>query len=148
MNAWFEVKESTIQGKGAFAAQLIPKGMRIIEYTGERISEEEAQRRYDDAAMNRHHTFLFDLEDGTCLDGAVNGNESIYINHSCDPNCVPEIENGKIFIYALRDIKPGEELCYDYAYEREGEDNEDAIYPCRCGSGKCRGTILAPKEEV
>lgn len=144
MNDWFEVRDSPIQGRGAFARKRIPKGTKIIEYTGERITEEEAQARYDDEGMERHHTFLFDLDDGTCLDGAVGGNESIYINHSCDPNCEPENEDGHIIIYAIRDIEPGEELFYDYAYEPE-EDDDGSIYPCRCGSGKCRGTILARK---
>jgi SET domain-containing protein len=97
--------------------------------------------------MDRHHTFLFDLEDGTCIDGASGGNQSIYINHSCEPNCEPRVEDGHIYIYALRDIREGEELCYDYAYEREA-DEKDALYPCRCGSPRCRGTILAPKEEA
>lgn len=142
----FELRESTIQGRGAFATRRIRKGTRIIEYTGERITQDEADERYDDEAMGRHHTFLFTLDDDTVIDAAVDGNEARFINHSCDPNCQALIEGDKIFIYALKDISPGTELVYDYAYERaEGMDEEsEALYVCRCGAKDCRGTILAP----
>jgi SET domain-containing protein len=142
----FELRRSPIQGQGAFATRRIRKGTRIIEYTGERISQEEADKRYDDESMSRHHTFLFTLDEDTVLDAAVDGNEARFINHSCDPNCQALIEDEKIFIYALRTIEPGEELAYDYAYERvEGMDEEsEQLYMCRCGAKNCRGTILAP----
>jgi uncharacterized protein len=142
----FELRESPIQGRGAFATRRIRKGTRIIEYTGERITQKQADERYDDEAMGRHHTFLFTLDENTVIDAAVGGNEARFINHSCDPNCQALIEDKKIFIYALKDIAPGEELVYDYAYERaEGMDEEsDKLYVCRCGAKNCRGTILAP----
>lgn len=142
----FELRQSPIQGRGAFATRRIRKGARIIEYTGERITQDEADKRYDDEAMGRHHTFLFTLDEKTVIDAAVNGNEARFINHSCDPNCQALIEDDKIFIYALKDISPGEELSYDYAYERaEGMDEEsEKLYVCRCGAKDCRGTILAP----
>jgi SET domain-containing protein len=145
----FELRRSSIQGRGAFATQRIRKGARIIEYTGEIISVEESDKRYDDGAMGRHHTFLFSLDNGYVIDGAVNGNEAAYINHSCDPNCEAVDVKGKIFIEALRTIYPGEELCYDYAYEREGfEDAKwEKLYVCRCGAANCRGTILAPPKK-
>ncbi|WP_224368228.1 SET domain-containing protein [Hyalangium versicolor] len=142
----FELRESPIQGRGAFATRRIRKGSRIIEYTGEHITQDEADERYDDEAMGRHHTFLFTLDDNTVIDAAVDGNDARFINHSCDPNCQALIEGKKIFIYALKDIALGEELVYDYAYERaEGMDEEsEALYLCRCGAKDCRGTILAP----
>lgn len=143
----FELRPSPIQGLGAFATRRIRKGARIAEYTGERISQEEADARYDDAAMERHHTFLFNVDEHTVVDGAHGGNESRFINHSCAPNCQAFIEeDDRIFIYALRDIAPGEELLYDYGYERtEDMDEEDELlYVCRCGAPNCRGTILAP----
>jgi SET domain-containing protein len=142
----FELRQSPIQGNGAFATRRIRKGTRIIEYTGERITQDEADKRYDDEAMGRHHTFLFTLDEKTVIDAAVDGNEARFINHSCDPNCQALIEDDKIFIYALKDISPGEELSYDYAYERaEGMDEEsEKLYVCRCGAKDCRGTILAP----
>ncbi len=142
----FELRPSAIQGTGAFATRRIRKGARIIEYIGERITQEQADQRYDDEAMERHHTFLFNLDDKAVLDAGTVHNESRYINHSCDPNCEALIEKGHIYIYSLRNIEEGEELVYDYAYERT-EDmglESEALYVCRCGSPKCRGTILAP----
>jgi SET domain-containing protein len=145
-NSYFELRRSPIQGRGAFALRKIRKGTRIIEYTGERISNDEADGRYDDDAMSRHHTFLFTLDDDTCVDGGVDGNESRFINHSCDPNCEAVIEDRRIWIEAIRTIQPGEELLYDYQYERDvdGEELDPAQYPCRCGADDCRGTILKP----
>lgn len=141
---FFEVRKSSIQGRGAFATRRIRKGQRIIEYCGERISAAEADRRYDESSMKRHHTFLFTLDCRTVVDGAMNGNESVYINHCCDPNCEAVIEDGRIFIYAKRTIQPGEELSYDYQYERTGQADEELekFYKCSCGSPGCRGSIM------
>ena len=142
---YFELKRSPIQGTGAFAIRPIRAGTRIIEYLGECISHEEADRRYDDASMSRHHTFLFTLDKRTVIDAAVDGNDARFINHSCDPNCESVNRRGRIFIEALRPIAPGEELTYDYRFERDGtEANDDALYVCHCGSARCRGTILVP----
>ncbi len=144
---FFDVRQSGIQGKGAFATSRIRKGQRLIEYTGERISNDEADSRYDETAMRRHHTFLFTVTARTVVDGAINGNESIYINHSCDPNCEAVIDGGRIFIEAVRTIQPGEELVYDYQYERTGEDDDDMekFYKCLCGAPNCRGSIMKSK---
>ena len=124
----------------------IKKGTKIIEYVGERISQKEADRRYDDASMKRHHTFLFALDNGKVIDAAVGGNDARYINHSCEPNCEAIESRSRIFIEALRDIAKGEELYYDYAYERTDATTpeDEALYKCLCGSAKCRGSILAP----
>lgn len=146
---WFEVRSSHIQGFGAFAVRPIPNGTRIIEYTGERITHDEADARYDDTAMERHHTFLFTVDEKTVIDAMREGNDSRYINHSCEPNCETVVEEGRIFIDAIRDIAPGEELFFDYAYERDGNEDPDAEkrYACRCGAKTCRKTILAPPAE-
>jgi SET domain-containing protein len=143
---WFELRRSSIQGRGAFATRRIPKRTRIAEYVGEHISHAEADRRYDDEKMARHHTFLFTLSSRTVIDGAVGGNDSRYINHSCEPNCEAVIEGRRIFIYALRDIAAGEELVYDYRYERDANATEadEKMYVCHCGAPTCRGSILAP----
>jgi SET domain-containing protein len=143
-NEWFVVHDSAIAGKGAFARKLIPKGTRIAEYRGQRIDADEADRRYEDDAMEVHHTFLFALDNGMVIDAAVRGNDSRFINHSCDPNCEAVEEDDRVFIEALRDIKRGEELLYDYAYEREGRMTAawKKLYACRCGAKNCRGTIL------
>jgi len=144
---FFDVRQSGIQGKGAFATTKIRKGQRIIEYTGERISNDEADSRYDETSMRRHHTFLFTVTARTVIDGAINGNESIYINHSCDPNAEAVIDGGRIFIEAIRTIQPGEELVYDYQYERTGENDDEmeTFYKCLCGAPNCRGSIMKSK---
>lgn len=144
---FFDVRQSGIQGKGAFATSRIRTGQRVIEYAGERITNDEADNRYDETAMRRHHTFLFTVTARTVVDGAINGNESIYINHSCDPNCEAVIDGGRIFIEAIRTIQPGEELVYDYQYERTGEDDDDMekFYKCLCGAPNCRGSIMKSK---
>jgi hypothetical protein len=138
------LRRSTIHGLGVYARTEIQKGTRLIEYAGEHISNAEADRRYDDESMPQHHTFLFILNSRTCIDAAVGGNVSRFINHSCDPNCVAWIEGQHIWIDALRDIGEGEELSYDYEYdflpEYTVEDLE--FYGCRCGSPKCRSTIV------
>ena len=144
---YFDVRQSGIQGKGAFAHKKIRKGQRVIEYTGERISNDEADDRYDETNMRRHHTFLFTVTPKIVVDGAVNGNEAIYINHSCDPNCEAVIDDRRIFIEAIRTIAPGEELVYDYQYERTGEDDDEMarFYKCVCGAPNCRGSIMKDK---
>lgn len=145
----FELRTSSIQGQGAFATRPIRKGARIIEYIGQRISQALADERYDDTAMSRHHTFLFNVDEDTVIDAAHEGNDARFINHSCDPNCQAFLEGDRIYIYARRDIAVGEELCYDYAYDRTEDmgEEEERLYMCRCGSPRCRGTILAPLEE-
>jgi SET domain-containing protein len=150
-NQWFELRRSSIQGLGGFARRDIPKGTRIIEYVGEKISNAESDRRYDNDTMTRHHTFLFTLNSRTIVDAAVDGNAARFINHSCEPNCEAIIERGHIYIYAKRPIAAGEELLYDYQYEWDSEyTKEDLLfYQCRCGSASCRGTIVkAPKAKL
>ena len=142
----FEIRPSSIHGKGAYAVRPIRRGARVGEYVGERISNAEGDRRYDDEAMAHHHTFLFTVTSRTVIDAAVDGNDTRFINHSCAPNCEAVIEDGRVFIDALRPITAGSELFYDYAYERDADTGpeDEARYPCRCGALKCRGTILAP----
>ena len=147
----YVVRNSTIHGRGVFANRYIRKGTRILEYTGERIDNDEADRRYDDAKMKRHHTFLFTLDKDTCIDGAIEtgGSDASFINHSCDPNCEAVITGKKIFIHALRGIEAGTELAYDYQYERTGENDEELekFYICKCGAPNCRGTIMKPEKK-
>ena len=139
------MRDSAIQGAGVFAGEPIAAGTRIIEYTGEVISEREGDARYDDPTMARHHTFLMTLEGGRCIDAAVGGNEARFINHSCEPNCESVAVDGRVWIDAIRPIAAGEELTYDYAYERAAGDDE-SFYRCGCGAPTCRRTILAPRE--
>lgn len=142
----FEVRDSGIAGKGAFAIRPIGAGEQLIEYVGEIITHAEADERYDDESMDEHHTFLFTLTSRLVIDATNNGNESRFINHSCDPNCEAEIEKGRVFISAIKDIAVGEELHYDYGYERSGDETEEdeKRYKCLCGTAKCRGSIMEP----
>jgi uncharacterized protein len=135
---------SPIQGRGAFASCRIPKGTRIIEYKGQRITQEEANDRYNDDGMERHHTFLFSVNDVTVIDAGVNGNDARFINHSCTPNCEAVEYHGRIFIEAICTIQSGEELTYDYCLERDGHYKRewDTLYACRCGTPNCRGILL------
>ena len=143
----FEVRLSRMQGLGAFSTRRIPKDVRLIEYAGQRLSPAEAEARYPDVAGERHHTFLFAIDDDVVIDAAFDGNEARFINHSCDPNCDAVVDDGRIWIETIRDIAPGEELAYDYAYVLEEPHTPAAKrrFPCYCGAANCRGTILAKK---
>jgi SET domain-containing protein len=138
------VYDSPIHGRGVRALMPIKKGSRVIEYLGERVSHDEADRRYDLKGQDDGHTFLFIASNRTVIDAGVNGNEARYVNHSCAPNCETIIEKSRVFIEAIRNIKPGEELGYDYQLTWESTDDpaELANYTCRCGAKRCRGTML------
>jgi uncharacterized protein len=142
----FEIRPSPIQGLGAFATRFIPAGTRLIEYAGQRLTPAEADARYPDDD-GRHHTFLFAIDDDIVIDAAFEGNEARFINHSCDPNCDAVIDDSRIWIETIRDVEPGEELAYDYAYILEERHTPAAKrrYPCSCGAATCRGTILGKK---
>jgi len=145
----FAVRTSRIHGKGVFATRKIPAGTCITEYEGEHISWKEAVRRENQKAPDDYHTFFFSLEGGKIIDGGSNGNDARWINHSCNPNCEAREEDGRVFIYALRDIARGEELNYDYGLVLE-ERHTPALkkaYACLCGSPNCRHTLLAPKKK-
>lgn len=134
-----EVRDSAVHGRGVYAKQFIPKGTRIIEYTGERVPWEAAP---DDP--NDPHTFNFGLENGDVINPEIGGNDARWINHSCNPNCEAVEEDEHIFIYAVRNIEDGEELLYDYRLQID-EPITDAAkkkFACRCGAPDCRGTLL------
>ena len=142
------VRRSPIHGRGVFALTLIPKKTRLIEYTGERISHEEADARYAEEHANSPHTMLFEVNDKIVIDATRRGNSARWINHSCSPNCEIEDENDRIFIGTRRDIRPGEELTYDYNLQL-GEPHTKAAkraHQCFCSSRRCRGTMLGPKQ--
>src|ERR1700748_219422 len=143
-----EVRRSGVHGLGVFAAKKIPKGARIIEYVGERVSHDEADRRYEEKDANDSHTFLFIVDSKTVIDAGVDGNDARFFNHSCDPNCESTVEKRRVYIEAIRDIEPGTELTYDYQIYREDDDPEniDEVFACRCGFPNCRGTMLWPPE--
>lgn len=122
-----EVRGSDIHHRGVFAARLIKKGERIIEYTGRKLTAAQAERSKSD--------YLFQLNPKTFIDGK---NTARYINHSCDENAVVNIERGHIWIDASKDIQKGEEIVYSYSYDLE----ESKDYPCACGAKRCVGYIL------
>ena len=145
----FIVRDSKVHGKGVFATRKIPAGTRIVEYKGERIDWEETVRRENAKPADSYHTFFFSLEDGRIIDGGVRGSDARWINHACEPNCEAQEEDGRVFIYALRDIARGEELNYDYGLIME-ERHTPALkraYACLCGAASCRHTMLAPKRK-
>lgn len=129
------IRPSSIHRIGCFTNLAIRKGTRIIEYTGERITNEEADRRYED----RDDTYLFGLSDGkSVIDGE---GKAAFINHSCNPNCEAIEMRGRVWIVALRDIRPGEELSYEYnLYDGDGEA------PCGCGALNCRGSLYSEED--
>jgi SET domain-containing protein len=129
------IRLSRIHREGCYTTTPIARGTRILEYTGERISNQEADRRYD----GREITYLFGLKDGKrVIDG--NGLAAL-INHSCDGNCEAKEIGGRVWITACRDIRAGEELTYDYnLYDGEGD------VPCRCRTSKCRGSLYSERE--
>ena len=136
-----------MHGKGVYALQPLKKGEHIIEYVGERIDWDEALRRHPHDPSQPNHTFYFHVDDQTVVDGAVDGNASRWINHACEPNCEAKVEDGRIHIRALRRIKPGEELFFDYrlVIDERYTPKLKKEYACWCGTPTCRGTMLGPK---
>ena len=143
-----QVRRSGVHGKGVFALQDLAEGEKIIEYVGEVITWEEAQDRHPHDPKDPNHTFYFHVDEDRVIDALYGGNSSRWINHSCDPNCEADEEEGRIFIKALRNIKAGEELNYDYGLiiDEPYTKKLKAEYPCWCGAKSCRGTLLSPKD--
>lgn len=145
-NPYIFKKKSNIHGAGIFAKTLIPKGTRVIEYVGEKITKAESDRRGPLLVeyAKKHHeqgaVYIFQLNKKYDIDGHVAYNTAKYINHSCDPNCEVDIIRGRIWIIALRDINKGEELFYNYGYD-DIDEHED--HPCYCGTNRCVGYILS-----
>ena len=139
-----EVRESSVHGRGVYATASIAKNK------GEHISWKEALRRHPHDPTDPNHTFYFSLEDGSVIDAKFGGNRARWINHSCKPNCEAREKDGRVFIHALRDIEPGEELFYDYGLVIEGRQTKALReqFACRCGAKKCRGTMLARPEKT
>jgi uncharacterized protein len=127
-----EVRRSSIDGKGVFAASAIPARQKIGDFSGELISQREGRRR----ARRRRRIAIVELDDGQAIDAARYGNEFRYLNHSCSPNTYIRIVGTRVEFYALRRIRLGEELTCDY-----GESHHEGRRRCRCGSRQCRRFI-------
>jgi hypothetical protein len=146
----FEVRHSRVHGHGVFARRRIRKGATVIEYLGDRVSHDEANSRYEDKDPKDGHTFLFTVDARTVIDAGIDGNDARFINHGCDPNCQAVDLEGRIYIEALRTIRPGEELAYDYGITRDDDDppDVDVIFACRCGAASCRGSMLEARKKT
>ena len=130
------VRSSEIHAAGCYTTRAIRKGQRVCEYDGPRMSKKEADTRYQDRSV----TYLIGYGES---DGVIDGfGAAMFMNHCCEPNCETEEENGRIFVVALRNIAPGEELVYEYNLW----DSDDATQDCYCGKPKCRGTMFSPAE--
>ena len=143
-----QVRKSGVHGKGVFALKPIAKGASIIEYKGQIIDWPEALRRHPHDPADPNNTFYLSLDDGSnVIDAKVGGNAARWINHACEPNCVADETDGRVFIKALRKLKAGEELFYDYGLviDERYTPQLKKDYECRCGSATCRRTMLAPK---
>ena len=125
---------SPIQGTGGFARHDIANGTRIIEYLGEKITKEESLVRCE-----KNNEYIFALGDTEDLDGNVDWNPARFLNHSCAPNCEAQLEDGHIWVVAIREIRAGEELTFNYGYDLE----DYREHPCKCGAPGCVGYIVA-----
>ena len=146
-------RKSAIHGNGMFAVAPIAKGERLIEYKGRRRSHEEVDND-DSGDVESGHTFLFTLDEDWVIDANYEGNSARWINHSCAPNCEAVMEEdaddpraSKVFIEAIRGIKAGEELTYDYGITlaQRHTPRLKKIWACLCGAKACTGTMLRPK---
>ncbi len=130
------IRSSAIHAAGCYTTTAIRKGARVIEYTGHILSKKQADQAYDDSPV----TYLFGLGSGKIV---IDGHSmAMFINHSCDPNCETEEAGGRVWIKAIRNIDPAEEITYDYCLYDGGEDEA----ACNCGAGKCRGTMYSVQE--
>ena len=143
------VRDSAIHGRGVFATRALAAGTRIGEYTGERITREEALHRDDDLEFGDHPTtYRFAIDDIWLIDASTDGNDTRFINHGCEPNCIAVTVAERIYIDACRDIPRGGELLLDYklATLAPPTDEEKKAFACYCGAPSCRGTMLKRPE--
>jgi SET domain-containing protein len=130
------IRSSSIHAAGCYTTSSVRKGTRVAEYTGPRMTKDEADAANEESPI----TYLFGLGDGSVI---IDGHcMAMFINHSCDPNCETEEVKGRVWIRAIRKIEAGEEITYDYCLYDGGED--DAT--CNCAAENCRGTMYSPKE--
>ena len=133
----YKIKKSNIDKRGLYATRDIKEGTKIIEYVGKIISKKESEKnsKFD----NKKDIYLFNLNKRYDLDGNFKFNTARLINHSCDPNCEVIGRRYKLWISALRDIKKGEEISYDYGFSF---DKDYKQFPCKCGEKNCVGYIV------
>ena len=133
----YKIKKSNIDNRGLYANRDIKDGTKIIEYKGKIVTKKKVEE--DTKFDNDKAIYLFNLNKKYDLDGDFKFNTARLINHSCNPNCEVSGTGLKIWVYAIKDIKKGEELSYDYGF---GYDEYYKDFPCRCGSKNCVGYIV------
>lgn len=140
----FIVRQSSVHGKGLFALMPLREGERLIEYKGTVKTWRAATRDWRRSGAPGH-TFFFGLSSGRVIDGGSGGNSARWLNHACDANCQAVEEDGRVFIYVARDIQAGDEIfiSYDLDIAPDADEATRLDYICRCGSVRCRGTMLA-----
>jgi SET domain-containing protein len=138
-NKYIKQIASRIQGSGIIAKRDIPAGTKIIQYVGERLTKRQSEKLLEKTLAAGKHIYVFTLNDKHDIDGDTDYNLAKYINHSCDPNCYPTNEDNEIWIVAKRDIKAGEELSYDYGFQRQDWQE----HRCLCQAENCFGFIVA-----
>ena len=140
----FVARKSGIHGRGVFALTDIPKEARLMEFLGERISNEEADRRYGDLHATTAHTMLLAATDEVVIDTTHMGGSARWVNHSCVPNCEAIEDDGRVYIESRRAIRAGEELLFDYDLIVDGRHTEKVKreHACYCGAKRCRGTMI------
>lgn len=140
---WHIVRNSAIHNQGVFAACDIPKGTRILDYKGHKISKAESVRRgnaqiEDSSKTGEGAVYIFVLNKRQDIDGNVPWNDARLINHTCEPNCEAQIIRGTIWLIATKDIPEGSELGFNYGFDLETWED----HPCRCGTKSCCGYIV------
>lgn len=150
-----EMRRSKIHGNGVFAIADIKKGEPIMEYKGHLITHAESDERYS-TDLETGHTFLFILNKEWVIDANVEANDAKWINTSCEPNAVAFVHESKgrdrrkdkVIIEARRNITKGEEITYDYGIMLSEPPTKAELkaWTCRCGSPKCKGTMLKWKK--
>ena len=133
----YRIKKSKIDKNGLYANRDIKQGTRIIEYKGKIISNRQSEE--DSKFDNDKAIYLFNINKKYDLDGDFKFNTARLINHSRDPNCEVFGSGLKVWVYAMKNIKKGEELSYDYGFNY---DKDYKNFPCKCGSKKCAGYIV------
>ena len=133
----YKIKKSNIDNKGLYAGQDIKDRTKIIEYKGKILTKKQVEE--DPKFDNEKAIYLFNINKKYDLDGDFKYNTARLINHSCNPNCEVFGEGLKIWVYAMKDIKKGEELSYDYGFSFDENFRE---FPCNCQSENCVGFIV------
>ena len=133
----YKIKKSKIDKNGLYASCNIKKGTKIIEYKGKIISVNKSKT--DPKFDNEKAIYLFNINKRFDLDGDFKFNIARLINHSCNPNCEVFGEGLKVWVYAMKDIRKGDELSYDYGFSY---DENFKQFPCNCRSENCVGYIV------